>query len=68
MECQKETNVKRVEDGMYLFHSGETSIERRIIGREWMLRIVKNDSEIKKWLDSLFKEYDNIFTLNWNVA
>lgn len=65
---KKETNAKRFEDGMYLFHLGKTSIERRIIGREWTFKIIKNDSEIKKWLDGLFKEYDNIFTLNWNVA
>jgi len=65
---KKETNVKRFEEGMYFFHPGKTSIERRIIGREWIFKIIKNDSEIKKWWDGLFKEYDNIFTLNWNVA
>jgi len=54
---KKETdeNIK-IEKGMYLFYLGDTDIEKRYLGKDWILDIIKNNYGIKKWLKELFKE------------
>jgi hypothetical protein len=52
---KKETNIEP-EFGIYLIHSGETSIANRKIGKKWIFNTIKNNYELKKWLCGLFTD------------
>ena len=51
-----------------LIYIGETKIKERLLGKEWIISIIKKDCGIKEWLIGLFKEYNEIFSLDKDFA
>lgn len=60
LQVKKKSSKVKPTENMYLFHMGKTDLQNRIIGKDWIIRVVKQNNHIKDWLIKSVFDY-NIF-------